>query len=58
MQDCRHLYCQNVILFAKIQRTFVRQTKGFAGQNENLPILSSSPAFFVKTDKYVSLSPS
>ena len=34
LQDCRHLCCQNIFFFPKIRRTFVRQTKSFAGQNE------------------------
>ena len=29
LQDWRHICCQNIIFFAKIRRTFVRQTKNF-----------------------------
>ena len=50
LQDCRHVCCQNIIFFAKIHRKFVRlNVNVFTGQNENLPVLSGSPALFVKT---------
>ena len=46
LQNCRHLRCQNIFSLLR----FTGHSSVFARQNENLLLLSGSPALFVKTD--------
>ena len=48
LHEWRHICCQNIIFFAEIHKTFVRQTERFL--KKKMPVLSDSPALLAKTD--------
>ena len=58
LQDWRNICCQNIIFFAKIHRTFVRQTKNFAGQTEikALQALHHAPPLHLHQASAITLS--